>query len=276
MSDLLSATLGKSWLSFIPCSFRALENMVYRNMDKVFAVSRTMTRLIQYRSGKKNVLHLPDWYTENDHHNVAAIPRPVEEMFNRYSRVVTYAGNIGVAQNIGVLCEIATSLQERGTYSDVGILVIGDGVEKESLVGRYDDKCKNLHFTGTLEKAVIPKILSKSHVAFLNFSNKKELTPYMSSKIYEYAVANVLVLGGGFSELRKFIEKNELGIATPPSDKEALLSGLIKLLEQSSITRPSKFVLERHSQRHVINELLEHCFASLEPNVTAAKDNCRL
>lgn len=71
---------------------------------------------------------------------------------------VIYAGSIGKANTVGTIVEAARALREK---QDIKFLIYGDGLEKAALQEYVDrEKLENIVFKGRVEKKYVPFILS--------------------------------------------------------------------------------------------------------------------
>lgn len=101
------------------------------------------------------------------------------ELDNKFTCV--YIGNIGLAQGLGSLLDVAM----RTKHKDVQFLCFGMGAEKEMLEKRVlDEGLNNVKFCGVIEHSKVFSILSKSKISFipLKNSNMKDSVP---TKVYE-------------------------------------------------------------------------------------------
>ena len=92
-----------------------------------------------------------------------------------------YIGNIGLAQGLGALLDIAAKTK----HKDIQFLCFGMGAEKEMLEKRVaEEGLANVKFCGVVEHSKVFSILSRAKLSFipLKNSNMKDSVP---TKVYE-------------------------------------------------------------------------------------------
>ncbi len=101
------------------------------------------------------------------------------ELENRFTCV--YIGNIGLAQGLGALLNVAAKTK----HKDIQFLCFGMGAEKEMLERRVQDEgLTNVKFCGVVDHSKVFSILSRAKLSFipLKNSNMKDSVP---TKVYE-------------------------------------------------------------------------------------------
>ena len=134
--------------------------------DRVVVLGSTMKRrLIEKGAPEDHISVIPSWADcdqiyPSSKENPFSIEHGVLDKF-----VVMHSGNIGLSQGLEVVIEAAADLQD---YSDIHILLVGDGVQKASLQARAAE-------------------IGLSNVTFLPFQPKYAL-------IHSFAAADVFVV----------------------------------------------------------------------------------
>ena len=135
---------------------------------------------------------------------------------------VTYIGNIGIAQDLMILCKVAKKLP------DIKFKLIGDGAEFEKLQ-KYikDNNIQNIEMPGKIGWEEIKKEYEQSSVLFAKLD--KNFAMAMPSKLYEYASTGLSIVYIGNGQAKEFVEKLENSYVV--EDNEEKLSEVLKKLQ---------------------------------------------
>jgi glycosyltransferase involved in cell wall biosynthesis len=143
--------------------------------------------------------------------------------------VATYAGAIGMANNIDLLLHSAGLLKSR---EDIHILVVGDGKERRSLeqhAARLG--LTNLTFTGSFPKNRMTTVLAASDACIAVLRNIPMFTTTYPNKVFDYMAAGrptILAIDG---VIRDVVEKAQAGIFVPPGNPRLLADAIIELAD---------------------------------------------
>ncbi|MDO4183252.1 MAG: glycosyltransferase family 4 protein [Coriobacteriia bacterium] len=140
--------------------------------------------------------------------------------------ICSYVGNIGLAQGLGTIFELAKH------RPDVRFLVFGKGAEKNQLEARAkEENLSNLEFCGTLDAQGAFTVLSYSSVSFapLVSSNLKDSIP---TKIFEAIGCGCPVLLAAAGDSVDLLNEMGLGASAAPEDIEGLKRALDSLIDR--------------------------------------------
>ncbi len=133
--------------------------------------------------------------------------------------VVTYAGAIGMANDIGTILNAADLLRQIGNSFSVGRRwKRADQHAKPSCPRGLN----NITFTGALPKGRMPELLAASDVCVATLQNIPMFTTTYPNKIFDYMAAGrptVLAIDG---VIRQVVEDAGGGIFVQPGDPKAL------------------------------------------------------
>jgi glycosyltransferase involved in cell wall biosynthesis len=143
--------------------------------------------------------------------------------------VVTYAGAIGMANNLDVLVKAAAAIDHR---SDILILIVGDGKERKGLEEQVRQLgLRNVMFTGALPKSQMGSVLAASDACIAILRNIKMFTTTYPNKVFDYMAAGrptILVIDG---VIRKVLEAANGGVFVPPGNVELLAAAITSLAD---------------------------------------------
>ncbi len=149
--------------------------------------------------------------------------------------VITYAGAIGMANDIDMLVEAAAAIKDR---EDIQILVVGDGMERVRLEKRVRELgLKNLTFTGPFPKSQMEHVLAASDACVAILRNIKMFATTYPNKVFDYMAAGrptILAIDG---VIRRVVEDADGGVFVQPGDGKMLAKAMIDLAEHPKRSR---------------------------------------
>lgn len=199
--------------------FAYIRDYMLKHADLVTAVSNGKVKKLQGYAQKQNVVCIPNGY------NTAFSEVPVnEELYKKIKskgeRICTYIGNIGLAQGIQQLLDLAEKSKQEGL--PVYFLIYGSGAEEEKL-RQYviDHNVDNISFEGRLPNKDMRTVLEASNINFVSLVNGN-LKDSVPTKIYEALGVGCPVLLAAEGDSATILNDTGLGVAVAPNDKGAL------------------------------------------------------
>jgi glycosyltransferase involved in cell wall biosynthesis len=167
--------------------------------------------------------------------------------------VVTYAGAIGMANDLDTLIQAAYSLRNN---SRIHILIAGDGKERKRLEQEAGNRnLTNITFAGSFPKRKIAEVLAASDACVAILRNIPMFTTTYPNKVFDYMAAGrptILAIDG---VIRDVIEAADGGIFTPPGDAQALAVAIENLASDPQTARRmghnARAFVEQHFHRDV-------------------------
>jgi glycosyltransferase involved in cell wall biosynthesis len=126
--------------------------------------------------------------------------------------ILVYAGNMGVAQGMDILLDLAGRLQTR---RDVGFLFVGRGSEVSRLRSLAESRgLDNVLFRDEIEPAEMPGLLGQCHIGIVAL-DPRHRTHNVPGKFLAYMQAGLPVLAriNAGNDLAALIEKEHVGYA---------------------------------------------------------------
>ncbi len=164
---------------------------------------------------------------------------------------LTYIGNVGIAQYINVLVDLAKRMP------DIQINIIGEGSKYQELK-RYarSNQINNITFYGKVKRENIIEFYKKTSVLFAQLDAKFQAA--MPSKLYEYASTGLPIIYAGLGEARNFVKQLENCTTINPDDVKALEVAVkkykeepIKISEKNKQFVYENFIREKQSKKMV-------------------------
>ena len=174
--------------------------------------------------------------------------------------VVSYAGTMGWAQDMGTIVRSAGRLREHG---EVLFLFVGDGVQKQKAQAMSKDMgLENMLWLPTQPWSIYPEILSASDVCLINLCPELR-TPVVPSKLLSIMAAARPVIASlpTESDARRIIANAECGICVDAGDEEALADAIGKLASDHALGKQmgqrGRAYAETHFSREVCTGKME-------------------
>ena len=171
--------------------FKKITGFMYKHADIVTTVSpgkvEKIKRHVSGRPGRKSGPSHVDkvWLIGNGFDESVAQSTFDQAIVDKYELdkkfTCVYIGNIGLAQGLGALLDIAAKTR----HKDIQFLCFGMGAEKEMLEKRVQDEgLRNIKFCGVVEHSKVFSILSRAKLSFIPLKNSK-MKDSVPTKVYE-------------------------------------------------------------------------------------------
>lgn len=140
--------------------------------------------------------------------------------------IVTYAGLVGVAQDLSAVVDAAKRASDDG---EILFLIIGEGSELASWKSKADGLA-NIRFLPTLPRGEYQEALLGSDVCLLALSSdlRSPAIPGKLQSIMASAKPVLAVVPAG-SAAASMVEQSACGMVSPPGDGAALLAAVLRL-----------------------------------------------
>lgn len=179
-------------------------------------------------------------------------------------KVAVYIGNMGVAQGMDVLIELAQNLNHR---ADIGFLFVGRGSEISRLKGKArDNDVSNILFFDEVDSSEMPGLLSQCFIGLLALDMRHK-THNIPGKFLTYLYAGLPVLASvnGGTDLMRLINEKQVGRAFDSSSAHDLREFVETLMddpdEYANISRNCSNLAEAmFSTDSAVNQILASCW----------------
>jgi glycosyltransferase involved in cell wall biosynthesis len=215
---------------------RKVEDYTYRKADRIIAISQ---------EGKRNILAkgVPEDKVEVIYNKantgIVPVPREQNRLFDelgldREKFYVTYAGNLGPVQNVGLLLDAADLLKDQ---QDVQFVIFGAGAEAEALAGRAADM-SNVKLFPLMPQDRLSEVYSLGDLSLV-IARKNLGAAAMPSKTWSILAAGtpVLLSYDEGSELWNLVEQNGCGVCAPADDAEVLAKAILASTKEREVIK---------------------------------------
>ncbi len=236
-----------------------LERMLYRKADRIAVVVPGFRSKVEGRSGQKNKIEeitngvdaevfVPD--VRADLHRKGW---NLEDKF-----VVLFSGNHGLAQGLSSVMEVAELLRD---YRDIVFLFVGEGVEKEALLRRKQER--NLDRTIFLEAqphSRMPSIIGMSDVCLVPLKKNDLFRNALPSKMFEYMACGRPVVLSVRGEAEILMREAKAGVSVEPENAAEIAEAILKLYRDESFRHAlgrngRDYVVQKFSRKQIAKKL---------------------
>ena len=210
---------------------RWMENITYRNADKIIVISEDFKQNIMAKGVPEEKIEVVyNWVDEQAVYRVEREQNPLFEQYglDKDKFYVAYSGNIGLTQNMEVLVDVAERLQAQ---EDIGFVLVGDGAYLETLKQRIAEKAlENITLLPFQPYSEIANVFSLGDVGLI-ISKGGVGANSVPSKTWSYMAAKtpILVSFDTESELVHLTNENDCGVCVPPDDADALYEAILMM-----------------------------------------------
>lgn len=238
--------------------FNFVANFMYRHSDYVTTVSPGKVKKLEKKCKNKSKV----WYIANGLDDKFLEFSVNDKIISKYKLddkfTVVYTGNVGLAQNLDALVDLANLYKEN---NDIQFLIFGDGAYKEALIKKIENlHLSNVFLEGKVEYKDMYTILKYSKISFVSLKNNK-MTDSVPTKLFDALGAGcpVLLLASGDSA--DILEASGLGKSAKSFDE--LKEQFAFMLNNYKNYNKQKeacveFVLKNYSRDSIADKLIDN------------------
>jgi len=251
--------------------FHYIEKKVYRAADIITTHSDGNRILLQNQHPqlKNKFTTLHNWADLS--HFKKDIKKDFRKIYGIQNKfVAVFAGVVGPSQALDILLDAAKQLTD---YSELLILIVGDGAEKNRLQKKSKAMgLNNVMFQPFVSRDDYPDLLAASDVGIISLSPKNK-TPVVPGKLLGYMAAGLptIALLNRESDGHYLITESKCGYSAPSDNPNAILTAFRKIYEH----RENLKTMGQSGQNYVSqNFSKEQCVNALEVMIAASEQLC--
>ncbi len=241
--------------------FEAMERQVHRLVTAVTVHSPGNRLHVIERGGREERVHVVYNWVDAERICPGARDNGFARQHGLEGRfVVSYAGTMGWAQDMGAVVDAAYRLRDE---KEILFLLVGDGVQKEREFARSRDLgLENIVWLPMQPWAVYPDVLAASDASLINLHPELH-TPVVPSKLLSIMAAARPVIASlpSESDARRILAEAGAGLCVPAGDAQALAAAIRQLHAQPSLAqemgRRGRTYVEAHFSRQACIDQLE-------------------
>ncbi|WP_234944574.1 glycosyltransferase family 4 protein [Exiguobacterium artemiae] len=218
--SLVGVGITKSRLLLAPLYW--LEKWMYRQADQIVINSEGFRSYIEKKGIAPEKIHyIPNSIEENEW---LIKRRKVSEQVR-----VVYTGNIGLAQDVFLLLDVAEQLKED---KHIEFHVVGYGYHKEKFEAHVLERgLTNIHFMNAMPRWDALKQLAKSDIAFATLVESTAFDTVTPGKIIDYMAMGCAIVGAVSGHAAKVIEDAGAGFVSRERSREKIVKHIRYLAE---------------------------------------------
>lgn len=233
---------------------------IYRNCDRIFATSESFVKEIVKRGVEQNKVEFWPQYAEEFYK-----PYPKKDKLENEKFIITFTGNIGYAQGLSILPEVAEILKEKSC--NVLFKIVGDGRYKDEFIQDIENRnvSEMFELVGRRPAEEIPEILAESDAAFLSFMDNPLFSKTIPAKLQSYMACGIPIIASATGESKTIIEDAACGICCPIGDSEALAYRIQQFVKEnkkviSQMGNNARMYYEKHFDKDMLMDYVEKYF----------------
>lgn len=233
---------------------QAMVDYIYRNCTRIFTSSNSFIKSIEKRNIDRANIEFWPQYAEDFYKPVNVVENeiPQDDIFN-----IVFAGNIGYAQGLGILVEVAQILRKENLQ--VRFNIIGEGRYKNEFVDRIKEGLVSEYFNLISRKSAeqIPNYLASADALLITLAKSEVFSITIPAKTQSCMACGKPILVSADGEVQDIVLSAEAGLASGSEDAQALAENVKKMLKMSEgeLNEYGKNAL-KYSQKHFNKEKL--------------------
>ena len=211
---------------------------IYKGSTKILTSSRSFIDKIGSRSDTYiNKLMFWPQYAE-DFYGVVEYRN--EDVYNKYfkgdnSFKIIFAGNIGEAQNLGILVEVAKKLK----INDIGgitLYIVGEGRYRAKLISEVEQNSLQEYFKFIDRQPAenIKYFMYEADVALISLSKSDIFAMTIPAKTQSCLACAIPVLVSADGEIQSIIKKAQAGLCSDANDVDNLYNNILEFSKYDS------------------------------------------
>ena len=233
---------------------------IYRHVDLLLVQSRAFEAPVRALAAGTPIEYYPnsvaDAFTMAITNEVPIIPSLGEGF------TVMFAGNIGMAQAVGVMVEAASLLKN---YRDIHFIVLGDGSSRQWMLKEAEKRAlKNLHLPGRFPIETMPGFMQKASALLVTLTDQPIFAATVPNKVQAYLAAGKPIIACLNGEGARLVVEAGAGLATPAEDAKALAETILQLYSLTPVERKNmgengrQYFQKHFNHDHLVDQLIGH------------------
>ena len=252
-----AVALGELTQPQIVAALERAEARLYRSAAAVTATTAPFCRHIDAVAGRHVSVHLPNGATD------ALYEMPVEPPPNGDELVIGYAGNLGLAQGLGIVIDAADRLRD----TPVRFVLIGDGPRGAALRADAAQRgLTNVEFRPEVPQREIGAFMQSCDVMLVPLADQPALADFIPSKLYDAMAVSRAAIVASRGEAASLATETGGGLVVEPEDGEAL-AAVVRELEAD---RPRMIAIGERGREAAANLTRSRQLEKLEQTLLAA------
>lgn len=209
-----------------------VSQILYKYVDHIVVLSLGFKKLLMQRgvpAEKIDVIY--NWCDEQALSNKSPIKAEYENLFKDKFNVV-FAGNLGKAQGLDVIVDVAKKMQH---HQRLQFIFVGDGTERESVINQTKQySLGNIVFIPRVSMQEVGSILREADVLIVHLKDDPLFEITVPSKTQAYMAIGRPILMAVKGDAANIIDQANAGIIAQPENSESIIKGIENLYNLSA------------------------------------------
>jgi len=238
-----------------------LVRFIYRRCDRILVQSRAFFQPIKRQGGDlSRSLYFPN-SAEELYQPVMIEKDALERAIMPEEFCVTFAGNIGAAQDFGTILSAAELLK---SHAEINWVIIGNGRKflwvQRQVIER--DLSKTVHLLGRYSAKVMPRFFALSDVLLVTLKKESIFALTIPAKVQSYLACAKPVIAALDGEGARVVEEASAGMTCPAENSDALAEAVLAMYNLSEAKRNTmgqkgREYFEKHFEREMLIDRLD-------------------
>ena len=212
-----------------------LESLCYRTAKLVVTLSPGMSIDIENRYGIEHLLSIPN-AADNQLFGTRDSKWTLPQNFQGY-KIANYVGNIGKVNKTELILEAALILHRRNR-TDIKLVIIGDGQQREEIQQRITDLgLSNIVILDLMPKEEMVNWVQRSFCSLVPLQPTPIFDTSSPNKLFDSLAASVPVVQTTNGWIRDLMNKYDCGLTIDANSAESLAASLIKLADEPNLQK---------------------------------------
>ncbi|WP_404329954.1 glycosyltransferase family 4 protein [Mesobacillus maritimus] len=183
---------------------------------------------------------------------------PDKQSVSRDGKIkVIYTGNIGLAQDIDVLKELALQLRKE----NIDLSIVGYGMKKPELVEFVKlNQLTNVHFYSPVTRLECFKINMNHDIGFVSLNEQEVFNTVLPGKIVDYMTCRLPIVASVSGYAKKVIEEEKVGFVSESRNSKEIINYILHLskhpdLRKQMAENEGRYIMEKFLWEDNINVL---------------------
>jgi len=234
---------------------------IYTSADTILVQSRAFVQPVSRYARKDKIIYYPNSFLDSIDNKSKAMTVP-QELIDLLEQnfCIVFAGNIGTAQSVETLLQVAIHLQH---ISNFKLVLIGSGSMINWLKDQKDrHKLNNLIFGGQYPSTDMPIIFKRAAGLLVTLKHEEIFSYTIPSKVQAYLAAGRPIIAALDGEGSRIIEEACAGLTCPAEDIDNLTDNIKQLYNMTQGERDNmgisarKYYLEHFEMKQQCKNLI--------------------
>ncbi|ADY12095.1 glycosyltransferase family 4 protein [Sphaerochaeta globosa] len=234
-----------------------LVNSIYTQSDVVLTSSQSFIQSIAARGIQSEKITFWPQYAEDFYFSNDSVESNVLVRDGRV--LITFAGNIGVAQGLDILIPVARKL--KGQNQSVCFVLIGDGRDKNRLESLVESEGLQDYFMFITKQPpqMIPSYLASSDAGLLILKKSDIFSMTIPAKLQTYLACGIPIIGSVDGEAQRIIKQANAGLVADAENIDQLVAAISTFYALSPNARQTmgesarKYAMEHYNKKVLLD-----------------------